>query len=188
MKKLCNTGWEADRLYRNTVTATFTTPSRPIKLTGYRFKLAMIPSDAPFIGGYASAQVLWWCAMFGLESDPADDWGTVTFVDNATAKPAAAIAGLRWPRWPRWRRLGAGATLAAAAQNLHGGANTVDNIVGGVDPESVAVDLCGQRLPARKRLVGDRAAALHRADVRRSCRSRTDRRRHSASRTMTRRT
>jgi hypothetical protein len=126
MKKLCNTGWEADRLYRNTVTATFTTPSRPIKLTGYRFKLAMIPSDAPFIGGYASAQVLWWCAMFGLESDPADDWGTVTFVDNATAKPAAAIAGLRWPRW---RRLGAGATLAAAAQNLHGGANTVDNIV-----------------------------------------------------------
>jgi hypothetical protein len=73
--------------------------------------------------------VLWWCAMFGLESDPADDWGTVTFVDNATAKPAAAIAGLRWPRWPRWRRLGAGATLAAAAQNLHGGANTVNNIV-----------------------------------------------------------
>jgi hypothetical protein len=122
MKKLCNTGWED----RSTVTATFTTPSRPIKLTGYRFKLAMIPSDAPFIGGYASAQVLWWCAMFGLESDPADDWGTVTFVDHAMAKPAAATAGLRWPRWRRW---GAGATLAATAQNLHGGANTVDNIV-----------------------------------------------------------
>ena len=82
--KLCNTGWEADRLYKSTVTAQFTTPSRPITLLGYRFKLAMIPSDAPFIGTYASAQVLFWCAIFGIQN--ADDWGPVTYKDTTGTK------------------------------------------------------------------------------------------------------
>ena len=73
--KLRNTGWEADRLYRNTVTAEFTTPSRDIVITGYAFKLAMIPSDAPFLGSLQSAQVLWWCAIHGIPDDQQDDWG-----------------------------------------------------------------------------------------------------------------
>jgi hypothetical protein len=84
MTKLCNTGWEADRLYKNSVTATFTTPSHPINLQGYRFKLAMIPSDAPFIGTYASAQVLFWCAVFGIQNT--DDWGSVVLADATGAK------------------------------------------------------------------------------------------------------
>jgi hypothetical protein len=86
-------GWEADRLYRNSVTVTVGTPSHPIIITGYQFKLAMIPSDAPVFPGSKSAQVLWMCGIFGVQELPNDDWGTVSFKDNA-----------------------------GSAQNLHGGA------------------------------------------------------------------
>jgi hypothetical protein len=119
--KLRNTGWEADRLYRNTVTAEFTTPSRDIVITGYAFKLAMIPSDAPFLGSLQSAQVLWWCAILGIPDDPQDDFGPVTLKDNALK--LTAIPPRRW--WKRPLR----ATTLGAAQNLHGGAHTVNNIL-----------------------------------------------------------
>jgi hypothetical protein len=82
---LLNMGWESDRLYKSNVTVTFTSPDHPVVVTGYRFKLAMIPSDAPFIGSMKSSQVLWYTAMYGLEA-MSDNWSKPVYKDATGSK------------------------------------------------------------------------------------------------------
>ena len=84
MTEMFDAGWEADRLYRNVVTAERALPNRPIVITGYQFKLAMEPSDkqvsSEIVNVVDSAQVLWQCRIGGLPTN--DNGGPLILTDK----------------------------------------------------------------------------------------------------------